>query len=454
MASYKSVNPFTGEEYKTYPLHGSNDISDALSAAQELSPFALNFNLEARLQGVSRLSKLLRDDQEFLADAISREMGKVLSEAKAEIEKCAWLCDYYRENATAYLAAEEIDLGEDKAIKTFEPLGIVLGIMPWNFPFWQVFRFAVPALLAGNRVLLKHAPNCPHSAELLENLFQNCFPQGAFKNLRLSNEQAAELLAREEVKALSLTGSTQAGSTVAQIAAKHLKPQLLELGGSNAFIIFKDAEIKAAAELAGRARLMNAGQSCIAAKRFIVHESLIEDFSKELIKVFKSYQLGDPRLSQTEIGPLARRDLAEKVQEQINKALNQGADLLLGGKRRDNFIEPTIIRISNKANPILQEEVFGPVASLISFNNIEEAIAISNESPFGLGVSLIGKNSSELLKWAPYFEEGAVFINELVKSDPRLPFGGVKSSGYGRELGPEGIRSFTNLKTIYIKESL
>lgn len=454
MESYKSVNPFTEECYKNFEMHNEAFVDKAIRNAMSLKSIHPKFDFQSRMQGTQHLAEQLRAQKESLALRISTEMGKVLAEARAEIEKCAWLCDYYLEHGGRFLASETVNLGSDYAIRSHEPLGLVLGIMPWNFPFWQVFRFAIPAILAGNKVLVKHAPNCPDSAEALNELFKQSFETGAYQNLRLSHDQVAQLLTKPEIKALSLTGSTKAGSEVAQIAAKNLKPQLLELGGSNAFILFEGADFKKAASLASKARLLNAGQSCIASKRFIVHQSLFEEFKKELIQVFREYKMGDPLAPQVDIGPLARKDLADKVSEQLRAGVEAGAKILLGGNQHGNFIEPTIVEISDSHNPLFHQEVFGPVATLIAYQDREEAIALSNQNPFGLGVSLIGNNLDELLAIAPRFEEGAVFINELVKSDPRLPFGGVKSSGYGRELGPEGIRSFTNLKTIYMKEDL
>lgn len=454
MVSYKSINPFNGEVYQTFDIHSDAFVEEAIQRAKALHLSSKRFTTSYRLQAAERLGDLLIAQKHDLAHMISGEVGKVLSEALAEIEKCAWLCRYYANYAEEFLKPERIDLNPDEAIRQYEPLGVILGVMPWNFPFWQVFRFAIPALLAGNRVLLKHAPNCPSSAEAIERLFNEVFPAGAYQNLRLSNEHVSRLLARPEVKGLSLTGSTGAGSKVAQIAAKYLKPQLLELGGSNAFVVFEGADPQKAAELASKARLLNAGQSCIAAKRFIAHRSLAEEFKESLISQFRNYKVGDPLSPGTDIGPLARRDLADKVFSQIQEGIEQGAQLLEGGSQNDNFISPTIIEIKDPKNVLFNEEVFGPVATIITFDDVEEAIAISNQSSFGLGVSLIGPDPHYLSQLAPSFEEGAVFINELVKSDPRLPFGGVKNSGYGRELGPEGIRSFTNLKTIYLKSEL
>lgn len=454
MESYRSINPYTEEEFFSYELHSKDEVELKLNQAYEEGLLNGSANLEKRVEAILNVAQYLASRKMDFAESISLEMGKVLREAASEIEKCIWLCKYYADNAAEFLKEERLELGEDIAIRRYEPLGVLLGVMPWNFPFWQVFRFAIPAILAGNRIIVKHAPNCPHSAELIEEAFHFALEESFYQNVRLTHVQVAHLLNDPRIKALSLTGSTRAGKEVAQIAAKNLKPQVLELGGSNAFLLLEDADPSKAAKLAARARLLNAGQSCIAAKRFIVPKDLLPYFREALITEFKKFLLGDPLDPKTDIGPLARPDLAQKVEEQIQQSIAQGAKLWLGGKRERNFIEPSILEISTSDNTAFQDEVFGPVAVIIAYESLEEAIELSNISSFGLGISLIGNDLDKLLELSNHFEEGAVFINELVKSDPRLPFGGVKDSGYGRELGPEGIRSFTNLKTIYIKRSL
>lgn len=454
MESYRSINPYTEEEFFSYELHSKDEVELKLNQAYEEGLLNGSANLEKRVEAILNVAEYLASRKMDFAESISLEMGKVLREAASEIEKCIWLCKYYADNAAEFLKEERLELGEDIAIRRYEPLGVLLGVMPWNFPFWQVFRFAIPAILAGNRIIVKHAPNCPHSAELIEEAFHFALEESFYQNVRLTHVQVAHLLNDPRIKALSLTGSTRAGKEVAQIAAKNLKPQVLELGGSNAFLLLEDADPSKAAKLAARARLLNAGQSCIAAKRFIVPKDLLPYFREALITEFKKFLLGDPLDPKTDIGPLARPDLAQKVEEQIQQSIAQGAKLWLGGKRERNFIEPSILEISTSDNTAFQDEVFGPVAVIIAYESLEEAIELSNISSFGLGISLIGNDLDKLLELSNHFEEGAVFINELVKSDPRLPFGGVKDSGYGRELGPEGIRSFTNLKTIYIKRSL
>lgn len=455
MEYYKSIDPYREETIAVQAVDSDELLEEKLSFANQLNFNSADYSFEKRLAAIQSLESLLKDRRDHLARDISREMGKPLKEALAEIDKCAWLCSYYHDEAPKILVDQQLDLGEATAIRRYEPLGSILGIMPWNFPFWQVFRFAVPAILAGNKVLLKHAPICVLSAKALQALFNDSgLPQGAYQAVYWTNEQVANALEDPRVHGLSLTGSTRAGKAVAEKAASCLKPQLLELGGSNAFILHESALVEKAAALAGVARLLNAGQSCIAAKRFLVPEKMVEDFTEALIAVFEQYKLGDPLEEGTSIGPLARRDLKEQAEIQVERSLAMGAHLAFGCTGEGNFVEPTILTNISTDMPVFKEEVFAPVASIIGYSDFEEAIALSNASAYGLGVSLIGEDVDFLLAQASRFEEGAVFINELVKSDPRLPFGGVKSSGYGRELGPEGLISFTNLKTIYRKDSL
>lgn len=455
MEYYESIDPYRNVSLAKQLIDTEEALEEKLERGAKINPNRADYDLRLRLQAIDRLSDILAAQKEDLAEMISREIGKPLKESRAEIDKCAWLCDFYIEESPAVLKEVKLDLGEATAYRRYEALGLLLGIMPWNFPFWQVFRFAVPGILAGNRILLKHAPNCVLSARALNKLFEESgLPSGAYQAVYLSNQQAGKLLEDPRVKGLSLTGSTRAGRTVAKIAAANLKPQLLELGGSNAFILHESANPEKAAKLAASARLMNAGQSCIAAKRFFVPSSMEEAFLDHLKAAFQSYKLGDPLDESTDIGPLARPGLKSQAKEQVERSLAMGAKLVYGSTGDGNFVHPTILSRLNTKMPVFNEEVFAPVASVFVYDNFEEAITHSNQSPFGLGVSLIGEDVTFLMAQAGKFEEGAVFINELVKSDPRLPFGGVKNSGYGRELGPEGLISFTNLKTIYRKDNL
>ncbi|PTM04582.1 MAG: succinate-semialdehyde dehydrogenase [Bacteroidetes bacterium] len=453
MVEYRSLNPYSQIVSANFPLMEMPLLMKHLAQAEKGQALLSETILEARVAAIEKLAHLLRAQKDEFAETISSEMGKIFPEAKAEIEKCAWLCDFYAEHIDEFLSDTIIESDADLSFATYAPLGVILGIMPWNFPFWQVFRFAVPTILAGNSVLLKPAPNCPQSALTIEKLFASIgLPAASYQNIFASNEDVGSLIEQEAIAGISLTGSTRAGSAVAERAGKALKRQVLELGGSNAFIIMADADLQKAAQLAAQARLLNAGQSCIAAKRFIVHMDVYEDFLHALKAEFEHYKIGDPMAEGTKIGPLARPDLCDNLERQFTASMEMGARLITGGVRDGNFFTPTILADVNPEMPVFKEEVFGPLAAVMSFKSTEEAIKLSNDSNYGLGCSLIGRDSEALLKLVPQLKEGAVFINELVKSDPRLPFGGIKNSGYGRELAKEGALSFVNVKTVYLKK--
>lgn len=446
MAYYKSVNPYTQQTLKTYTLHSSEDVETFKKESSEAQRSSEFRSLSFRLSCLSELIKNLRLQKEQLAMLISQEMGKVFTESQAEIDKCLWLCEYYLSHSEAVLRAEKVDLGTQWGEKRKEALGLILGVMPWNFPFWQVFRFAVPAILSGNAVFLKHAPNVPQCAEAIEKLFE-AFPSGIFRNIRLKNETVENLIKAGYFQGLSLTGSTRAGRKLGKLAGEAIIPQVLELGGSNAMVVFPDADLDHCLDTAVTARLMNAGQSCIAAKRFIVHEDILKPFERGLKERFESLQLGDPMSEKTQVGPLARPDLAENLARQLRESVEQGAEIVCGGRREGTLFYPTILNNVRPSMPVFREETFGPLACIVPFSSVEEAIALSNKSEFGLGVSLFGGDVAALLEISAAFEEGAVFINDLVKSDPRMPFGGIKASGVGRELGSEGLLSFCNIKS-------
>jgi succinate-semialdehyde dehydrogenase/glutarate-semialdehyde dehydrogenase len=379
-------------------------------------------------------------------------MGKPISESKSEIQKCAWVCDYYAENAAEFLADEVVETEASKSFVRHDPLGTVFAVMPWNFPFWQVFRFAAPTLTAGNTGLLKHASNVFGCAQIIEDVFTEAgYPKGVFQSIVVDHDVTEHIISHETVTAITLTGSERAGSTVAQIAGKHLKKSLLELGGSNSFIVLEDADLKLAVQTAVKARMLNSGQSCIAAKRFIIHESVYDEFVSEFIEEVSKLKTGDPILETTEVGPLARKDLADELQKQVNTSVQQGAELLLGGNQDNCFHEPTVLGGVTRDMAAFKEETFGPLAAMIKVNNVEEAFELSEESQFGLGVSLFTKDTAKAQDYAAKVSDGALFINELVKSDPRLPFGGTKKSGFGRELAKDGMMEFINRKVVYIK---
>ena len=455
MQYFQSINPFTQETLQKFPIEETKQVNQKINQAWEAYQQNKAQALTHRCKAVEKLGSLLRAQTEDLAPLLTREMGKPLAEAESELEKCAWLCDYYAEQADAFLAPRSENTDALKSYVRYDPLGVVLAVMPWNFPFWQVFRCAVPAYLAGNTVLLKHAENVQGCAQALEQLFSQAgLGNHALQNICIAVEQIEEVVAHPKVRAVSLTGSLRAGRSLAAVAGKHLKPQVLELGGSNAFVIFEDAPLEKAAELALNARMMNNAQSCIAAKRFLVHEAVADAFTELLKKKIAGLKMGNPMDREIDLGPLARVDLAEQLADQVERATQAGAQLLIGGKRHDAFYEPTLLTQVGPENPAFQEELFGPVFSLTMFKTAQEAVDLVNQSDYGLGVSLITKNLERAKGLIPAFEDGAVFINDLVKSHPHLPFGGTKHSGYGRELSREGIRAFTNVKTVAVKNSL
>ena len=410
-----------------------------------------NLSIQNRISFLPQLAQLLLENKEEYATCITTEMHKPISQAIAEVEKCALLCNYYYENAESFLATKNIKTDASESFVTYEPLGVILGVMPWNFPFWQVFRFAVPTLIAGNTVVVKHASNVPKSAELIQVIFEQAgFPKGCYQDLPIPSIEVANIISNPIIKAVSLTGSEQAGIAVATEAGKHLKKCVLELGGSNAFIILEDANLDKAVAIAVNARMQNAGQSCIAAKRFLVHENIVEEFVAKFKVAIQNLKTGNPFDKEMQIGSLARVDLAEELEAQVQKSIQMGADLIVGGTRKEAFYEPTILANVTTEMPVFNEETFGPVAAIITFKTIKEAIELSNQSEFGLGVSIFTQDIDFIKTKIPSFNEGAFFINDMVKSDPRLPFGGIKKSGYGRELAEDGIKEFVNVKTVVI----
>jgi len=407
-----------------------------------------------------RAAEILEAEKKTFARTMTLEMGKPINAAVQEAEKCAWVCRYYAENAERHLADELVESNASKSFVRYQPLGVVLAVMPWNFPFWQVFRFAAPALMAGNVGLLKHASNVPQCALAIEDIFRRAeFPEGVFQTLLVGSEVVQAVLEDPRVAAATLTGSEPAGRSVASIAGREIKKTVLELGGSDPFIVMPSASFDDALGTAVKARTINNGQSCIAAKRFIVHEAIYDRFEKDFVAAMKKLRLGDPIDESTDIGPLATEEILKDLQEQVNVSVAGGAKILTGGQRaaltgaleRGNFYEPTVLADIPKDSPAYRDELFGPVASLFRVNNIDEAIELANATTFGLGSSAWTNDDIERERFIDELETGSVFINGMVASDPRLPFGGVKHSGYGRELSYFGIREFTNIKSIWMK---
>ncbi|HEY8512753.1 MAG TPA: NAD-dependent succinate-semialdehyde dehydrogenase [Cyclobacteriaceae bacterium] len=447
---FESINPYTLDVLHEYESISDSELQQKLETAADTFKTWRQTSFESRAALMRGAAHVLRDDKEGLARTITLEMGKSLKESIAEVEKCSWACDYYAENAAAFLADDVIETDATKSYVRYDPLGTILAIMPWNFPFWQVFRFAAPALMAGNVCVLKHASNVLGCALLIEKVFSKAgFPVGAFQTLIVDKDQVSSLVKNPTIKAVTLTGSEGAGASVASQAGKNIKKTVLELGGSNAFIVLPDADLKAAVEVGVRARMQNAGQSCIAAKRFILHRDIAEEYIQKFSEHAAKLKVGNPMDPETDMGPLARTDLADQLEEQVNQSVEAGARIVFGGTRKDNFYYPTLLREVQPGMPAFDEELFGPVAAVTIANDDEDALRLANTSTFGLGISVFTRSRDRAQVFIEGSEDGAVFINGLVKSDPRLPFGGTKRSGYGRELSSQGIREFVNVKTVW-----
>lgn len=448
---FTSINPYTNQVTGHYSSHCDTEVEEIIAESCKAQHKWEKLGLEHRLVGVQQIVQLLKENTEELANIVVAEMGKPIKEAYQEIEKCIKLCEYYTEHSVDFLQPKPIITEATYSGIEYHPLGVVLGIMPWNFPVWQVFRFAIPALIAGNSVLLKHAPNVIGTALLIERVFEKSLPENTFRLLKIDHNQVESVISHDAVQFVSFTGSEVGGSAVAQLAAKYIKRSVLELGGSNAFVVLEDADIEKAVVEGAKSRLLNTGQSCIAAKRFIVHSRVVEQFQKSLVEEFGKYRAGDPTDEKTNLGVIARGDLAEKLAAQIQEAINEGAQLVLGGHRDKNAFSPTILSGITEEMQISQEEVFGPVAMLYVVDSDEEALSLVNNTRFGLGVSVFTTNEDRAKYFIKGAKDGAVFINSMVFSDPRLPFGGTKNSGYGRELAELGLKEFVNVKTVYWK---
>lgn len=411
-----------------------------------------NISISKRIEIILEIKNKLLDNTEAYARVITEDMNKPISQSVNEVKKCAYACDYYAENGEKFLAIQHIKTKWSESYVTFEPLGILLGVMPWNFPFWQVFRFVIPNLVLGNLSVVKHASNVPLSACLLETIFSTeTMGFLLYKNLPIESKYVPEIIAHKHIKGVSLTGSEYAGRAVAESAGRHLKKTVLELGGSAAFIVCEDADLNLAIAAAVNARMLNAGQSCIAAKRFLVHKSIKDTFIEKFRSKIETLKQGDKFDYETEIGEMAREDLAIELEKMVKKSIEQGAQLICGGKRKGTFFEPTLLSEVTPKMPVFKEETFGPVAAVTTFSDFDEAVTLSNQSNFGLGVSIFSKNINFIKSQVNRFEEGAVYVNEMLISDPHLPFGGIKHSGYGRELSHFGLYEFANIKTVVVK---
>lgn len=449
----KSINPYTGEEIEKFKELSKSKINKKLKHADKSFEVWRRTPFEERAELMRKLAEELEGNKQSYASDITNEMGKPITQAIAEVEKCAWVCRYYAENAKKLLANKKISTDAHKSYVTYEPIGIVLAVMPWNYPYWQAFRFLAPALMAGNVGVLKHASNVMRCAENIEKaVLKAGFPEGCFQNLIIGSKKVEHVLRDKRVKAVTLTGSKPAGSSVASIAGEEVKKSVLELGGSNALVVFEDASIQETVKTCVQARFQNTGQSCIAGKRLLIHESIYNEFVEAFITEVRELKSGDPTEEDTYIGVLARKDLAKDLEEQLKKSIEEGAKVMLGGKRTKAYFEPTVVINVTKKMTIFKEETFGPLISITSFKTDMEAIDLVNRSNFGLGVSVFTEDFDRASALVSQFDDGAVFVNELVKSDPRLPFGGTKDSGYGRELSEDGIKEFVNRKTVYFNK--
>ena len=448
----KLINPFTNDTYKEIELENIAVTRTKIKSAEKAFHSWRETTFDERAKALKNIADQLVIEKEHLADTMTREMGKPISQAKAEVEKCAWVCNFYADNGAKFLADKTISTDATNSYVTYQPYGVILAIMPWNYPLWQVFRFLAPAIMCGNVALLKHAPNTFESAKNIAEVLQKAgLPENNFQNLFIDVDQVEEVIAHPAVKAVTFTGSTTAGSKVAEQAGKYLKKSVLELGGSNALVVFKDADLEQTAQTCIKARFQNNGQSCIAGKRLFVHTDIDESLTQKLIDQVKQLKTGDPLDEETYISVMARQDLADELKNQLDDALQKGAKLLYGGKQEGTYFEPTIISNCDDTMKVMQEETFGPLLAIETFSSEKEVINKINASNYALGCSIFTEDKNIINKMIQELREPAVFVNELVKSDPRLPFGGYKNSGYGRELAEEGIREFSLIKTIYKK---
>lgn len=452
----RSINPFTNKLINTWQDHTESEVRQIINEVAEAWQSWRKTSFDERAGYLLKLENQLINDQEQLADIMMAEMGKVKREALGEIKKCAWVCRYYAENGAGFLQNEAIQTEATESYISFQPLGTILAVMPWNFPFWQVFRFLAPVLMAGNTAVLKHASNVTGCSLAIEGVVRKAgLPENVFRSLLIGGKDVEQVIQNPLIKAVTLTGSTPAGKSVAQAAGAVLKKTVLELGGSDPYLILPDADIEEAAKLCVAGRLLNTGQSCIGAKRFIVHKTVYDQFRDLFIRLMQEAKYGDPNNAETAIGPLARHDLRDDLHKQVKTSEKKGAKIVCGGfipEHEAAFYPPTVLENVTPGMPAYEEEMFGPVASLISVKSEDEAVKIANNTVFGLGAGIFTSNITKGKQLAEKgLEAGCVFVNDFVKSDPRLPFGGIKESGYGRELAIFGIREFVNIKTVVVK---
>lgn len=454
-SSFSVINPTHGKVVGTYDRHAPDQVDAFIHDAHAAHLLWRNTDFSRRAECVEKIAAILRERKNEFATMMAEEMGKPIRSGKSELDKCAWVCDYYAENAERFLTSRPVDSDSRTSYIAHQPLGVILAVMPWNFPFWQVYRFLAPALMAGNGVVLKHAANVPGSALAIEEVFVDSgAPHGLFKTLLIGSEEVERVLENKQIVATTLTGSTAAGRAVASKAGEMLKKSVLELGGSDPYVILADADLDGAARACAQSRLINSGQSCIAAKRFVVVDGIHDEFVEKLAAEMEKYVMGDPTDERTDVGPQARADLRDELVQQVDKSIARGAKVVLGGTTPSgpgSFYPPTILSDVDKGMPAYDEELFGPVAAVIRAKNEEDAIHIANDSEFGLGAAVFTRDVERGRRIAEHeLHAGCCSVNAFVKSDPRLPFGGIKNSGYGRELSDLGIKEFVNQKTICI----
>ncbi len=446
----KSINPYNQQEVFNIEELTEKQVNEAIERADERFKSWRKTSFAERKKLMFAAAEELKKNKQEYAETMTSEMGKPIKQAIAEIEKCAWVCEYYAENAEKQLRNREIETDAVKSYVSYEPIGVVLAVMPWNYPYWQVFRFAAPALMAGNIGILKHASNVMQCGEKIQQIFERAgFPKDCFQHIPVGSGKIEGILRNKKIKAVTLTGSKPAGSAVASVAGEEIKKSVLELGGSNALVVFADCNLEETVKTCVQARFQNTGQSCIAGKRLLLEESIATAFTQKFVEAVEALQSGDPMDENTFIGTMAREDLAEDLEKQLHSSVKEGAKILTGGNRDKTYFEPTVVDNVTSTMLLFKEETFGPVIGITRFKTDEEAVDLVNQSIFGLGVSIFTEDRKRAENLAPLFDDGAVFVNELVKSDPRLPFGGTKISGYGRELSSDGIQEFVNRKTVY-----
>ena len=450
---FQTVNPTTETIIKTYPNHKWNEVYKKIKIAQNAFLKWRETSYAERKKCMINMARYLKKESSKLGKIITEEMGKPIQEAIGEVNKCALNFEYYAENGEKFMADQFIKTESKKSYIKFEPLGIILEIMPWNFPFWQVMRISASMIMAGNVALLKHAPSVPKSALTIEKAFAKNFPKGIFQNLFVQVSEIKKIIENENIKGVTFTGSDTAGSKVASLCAKEIKKVILELGGSDPFMVFEDADLEKATKMCSISRFLNCGQVCIAAKRILVQEKILDKFLEKFKNKIANIKIGDPKDKKTQLGPLHSKEALETIEKQVRKSIKMGAKIVLGGKkinRKGYFFEPTILQNINPEMSVYKEEIFGPVAVVMQFKDLEEAVKIANDTPYGLGASVWTKNTKIIKKIIPKLEVGRVFVNDMVKTDPRLPVGGVKRSGLGRELSHYGMHEFSNIKTVNI----